>query len=107
MNFFGFLQFFENLGSTGDNEGIGLLTVRFHEEFLEVSSASGNHFLFSDISREFGVTNQREINQKSLASKGFNFRPHEVGFIGFGIEGGKNGDRFHREKEYTMNGQSS
>ena len=41
-----FLKFEEDLGGSGDDEGIGLLTVGFDEELVEITSASGDDFLF-------------------------------------------------------------
>ena len=107
MDFPGFLKFLYNFGGASDDKRIRLFPVRFDKELCEISSASGNYILFGDVGREFGIANQREINQKCLASEGFNFGPHEAGFIGFGIEGGKDGNRFHRNKKYTILGRSS
>jgi hypothetical protein len=97
--FLGFLKLFYNLGGASDDKRIRLFPVRFDKELCEGSSTSRNYILFGDVGREFRFANQREINQKCLASEGFNFGPHEAGFICFSIEGGKEWQPFSSGQE--------
>ena len=97
-----FLKLKEELGRSGDDERIGLLAVGFDEEFVKVSSTGGNDFLLSNVGFEFGIPYKGKVNEKGLASEGFDFRAHEIGFGSFSIEGGKNCDNHWKRPTYRL-----
>ncbi len=86
VDFFGLLEVEQELGGSGDDEGVGLFAVGFDEEFVEVAAASGDDFLFGDVCFEVGVADEGEVDEEGLAAEGLDFGAHEVGFIGFGVE---------------------
>ena len=107
VDFSGLLEFEEELGGSGDDEGIGLLAVGFDEEFFEVASTGFDDFLFGNVSLEFGVADEGKVDEKRFAAEGFDFSAHEIGFGSFGVEGGENGDGLHVGDGYRRMGGES
>ena len=68
VNLAGLLKFFQDLGGSGHDKRVGLLAVWFDKEFVQLAAASFNHLLFSNISGELRISDEREIDEEGLAS---------------------------------------